>query len=259
MLARIVATGLSTVVLLAAGAASAQPLPDTRSSFGEKGQLIFGAERVISLIGFQSFKTSSTQGNQTVTDSTSQTSISLLSVNPAGPVAGLPTFYTVPRLGFDYVVIPNFTVGGSAMLVLPLGASQTTPSGPNNTEVTTDGSTTTLFGIAPRAGYIIALSEMFAIWPRAGLSYYSASIKSPPAAVTGDVTTNSVSQWGLNAEGLFVFTPFPHVGLTAGLALDIPITGTYTLQTVHGATTTTVSSDASMWHVGMNAGMVVYF
>jgi hypothetical protein len=252
----------------AAAQAAATPTP-TRSSLGEQGQMILGAERVLSLFEFQSFKTTATVNNITASDSSSGTAISFFSFNPTGPIGGngggigVPTFFTIPRLGFDYVVIPNLTVGGSVTLVLPLGAGHTTTQSNNGQNITntTDGATTTLFGLAPRAGYVIALSEMFAIWPRGGLSFYSATLKLPPATQGNTTSQDSftITQWALNAEGLFVFTPFPHVGITAGLALDVPLTGSYKHDRTEGNTTTTTNADATMWHVGINAGMIVYF
>jgi len=258
----------TSALTLIASAAAAQSAP-TRSSLGEQGQMIFGAERVLSLFEFQSFKTTATVNNITTSDSGSGTAISFVSFNPTGPIGangggiGVPTFYTIPRLGFDYVVVPNLTVGGSAALVIPTGAGHTTVQTNNGQTVTstTDGATTSLFGLAPRAGYVIALSEMFAIWPRGGFSFYSATLKLPPVTQGNQTSQDSftITQFAFNAEGNFVFTPFPHVGLMAGLALDVPLTGSFKQERVQGNTTTTTTADATMWHLGINAGMIVYF
>lgn len=259
----VIATSLSLFALLAAGTASAQPAAaPPRSSLGEQGQMIFGAERVLTLFAFESSKTVDTsQAGVTQTVSASQTSSSILGSNPAGPGGGITTFYKIPRLGFDYVVIPNLTVGGSAMMLFTLGSGETskTETAGRTTTTNFDGSSITLFGLAPRVGYVIALSEMFAIWPRGGLSFYSASVRSPSDPNAKTVETNTISQWALDAEGLFVFTPFPHVGITAGLAFDVPITGSLKNEKVTGPTTTTTTFDASLWHVGINAGLIVYF
>jgi hypothetical protein len=266
----------SSALLFATTAASAQTAPApaaaapttaTHTSLGEQGQLIFGAERVLSIFGYQSFKTTATIGNTTTSVTSSGSSVSFLSFNPTGPIGGngggigVPVFYSVPRLGFDYVVIPNLTVGGSMTLVLPLGASRTTQtSGNGQTQSSSvDGATTTIFGLAPRVGYTIALSELFAIWPRAGFSFYTASLSLPPDTTANTQDTYSITQWALDAEGLFVFTPFPHVGVVGGLALDVPLSGTYKLDRKQGSVSQSASSDASMWHVGLNAGLIVYF
>ena len=259
----VIATSLSLLTLLAAATASAQPAAaPPRSSLGEQGQMIFGAERVLTLFAFESQKSvdTSVQGT-TTTISASQTSMSFLGSNPAGPGGGITTFYKIPRLGFDYVVIPNLTVGGSAMMLFTLGSGETSKveAAGQTTTKNLDGAAITLFGLAPRVGYVIALSEMFAIWPRGGLSYYSASVRSPADVNAPTTVTNSVSQWALDAEGLLVFTPFPHVGITAGLAFDVPLSGSLKNEQVTGPTTKTVTFDSSLWHVGLNAGLIVYF
>ncbi len=254
---------LSFFALFAASTASAQPAtPAPRSSLGEQGQVIFGAERVLTLFAFESSKSVDTsQAGTTQTVSASQTSMSFLGSNPAGPGGGITTFYKIPRLGFDYVLIPNLTIGGAAMMLFTLGSGETskTETAGKTTTQNFDGSAITLFGLAPRVGYVFALSEMFAVWPRGGLSFYSASVRSPSDPTAKTVVTDSVSQWALDAEGLLVFTPFPHVGITAGLALDIPITGSLKNEKVTGPTTTTTTFDSSLWHVGINAGLIVYF
>jgi hypothetical protein len=56
-----------------------------------------------------------------------------------------------------------------------------------------------------------------------------------------------------------VFTPVQHLGFTAGLDVDVPLSGGISTETDSGGTSTTTSFSASMLNVGVSLGMLGYF
>jgi hypothetical protein len=241
-------TGAAAALFLAAGSASAQSSTD----LGAEGQFIISAERLMPLFSYQSYKTSADDNNS---NTDSAVNISLLTSNPHQV-----TFYNVPRLALDYVVIPNLTVGGSAFISFDLSSSHDTKV--NGTTVSADQGKVTFWGIAPRAGYILEITDMFAFWPRAGLTYTHYSVSSTVPNPTGpgsrDVS-DSVGQLALNLEPMFTFTPFNHFGIVGGPVIDIPLTGSATTERSVASTTQTTSVDATQFHLGATVGLLGYF
>jgi hypothetical protein len=105
--------------------------------------------------------------------------------------------YHQPRAAFDYFVADSLSVGGAVGLYF-WGA---------------DGNRSG-FLLAPRVGYAIMLSEAIAFWPRGGVTYYSE-----------EENDTSYSQFGLSAEGMFVFMPQESWGILAGPTLDFGVVG----------------------------------
>src|ERR1700722_19031371 len=146
---------------------------DSDAQFGERGEFIISADRLMGLFDYTSTKLT-LQDNSSA--SANYSSFALLQ-NPMGTTlnAGVGTGgtadiapYNVPRLSFDYTVIPHLTVGGSFVVFYTPGAS-TTATASNGVSVTQDTTKTSLFGIAPRVGYILNFSRLFSFWPRAGV------------------------------------------------------------------------------------------
>src|SRR6185312_1915972 len=159
-----------------------------RQDFGQQGEFIISADRLFSLFSFSSVSQDSVtlNGNGTVVTSNStytntRTGMSILwgsnSLGGLGPLQGqnaindlvLPaanTFFTVPRVGFDYVVVPNVTIGGDLALFFTLGGHTKTETQNNNATftATVDSPSTTVFGLAPRAGYVLGLNNMISFW-----------------------------------------------------------------------------------------------
>jgi hypothetical protein len=267
-----VATTLGAVCMLGATSAHAQ---ENREEFGRRGQFIIGADRLMSLftVTHDTVSLDNGDGTKTVYGNT-QTSMSFFyGYNPPGEetVAGaLPQrwFYSVPRVGFDYTVVNNVTVGGEIILFFTLGGNTTTkfPSGGGSTtEVKTGSPNTTLFGIAPRGGYIYRISNLLSLWGRGGFSFYTASAKSTLTDNMGNTLntqTNSAHVFTLDLDPQLVVTPLPNIGLTAGLTFDIPLGGGFSQENKSGgnpSTTVTHSGNATAFYFGVTLGMLIHF
>ncbi len=228
MLRQTIAAWSAAALLVGPSFASAA----TRGLASRGGQLILGADRLIPLIAYTAISEGSGQSNATQ----KSTSISLF-----GGIGLAQSFYNVPRLAFDYAVTDNLTIGGAVFAYFMLSATQSSSTGPSS-----DASKLTLLGVAPRIGYVLPLSSSVWFWPRAGITYDWLSI-SPP---TG--SSNTVNQFAANVEAMFVFSPVEHVGITLGPEVDIPIRGS-------ASPGTGPSMDASQFHIGLTAGLNVWF
>lgn len=232
-------------VSLTAFALPATALAQTAKGFGETGQAILSVERLMPLLAYENAKV--TTGN----DSTSAgiTSFALVVHDRRD------TFYNAPRFAFDYVVTSHLTIGGSAYVYTQLSDSATTTT--NNRSVSVDAPRETLWGIAPRIGYVIGLSDSFAFWPRGGFSFNDGTNSSEQIATTnaGGVST---TLFALDLEPTFVWVPIEHVGITASGILDIPITGSASVPNGDNPNVFT-SYDLVEWQVGLHVGLLAYF
>jgi hypothetical protein len=250
MMRSLAAIGVTLCVLLAAPVAHAQ------KKFGEQGEFIVGADRLMTFFSYShwSHDLLPIPGANKVTESGDQSSISLLYGSSAD---SNDFFYTVPRVGFDYVIVPNVTIGGEVIAFFTLGSSSSTETQLNNGSATHDpgiSASTTIFGIAPRGGYILQMSELFSFWLRGGFSYNTGTVKLVRNGQTvGSETTN---QWALDLDPQLVVTPFAHVGFTAGAVADIPFGGSHETQVANG---TSISAFSSVFHLGVTLGMLAYF
>ncbi len=89
------------------------------------------------------------------------------------------------------------------------------------------GGSSTAFAIGPRVGYDIAFSDHFSLWPRAGLSYNTTTVKSDADNI-GGVSVPSVESTN-NAIALNLFAPIlfhtNHYFAGVGPALDTDLSG----------------------------------
>ena len=244
--------GVSGVLAAAPHEAAAQEA----NGLGEKGELIVTVDRMMPLFSYTNESITTSQNGQDTKVSDSSTSIALLfgrepslAINP----------HTVPRLAIDYAVINHLTIGGSVVVGLGLGGSHKTEIG-NNTQKT-DSPKITVFGFAPRVGYVIPLSHTFGFWPRAGFAFYSLSAKQDNTGNNGNITTttNSDSLWSLDLDPQFVWVPLQHFFAHFGPLLNIPFAGSRSVETVNGGTTNTTKNDLSIFHFGLSAGLGGWF
>jgi hypothetical protein len=253
-------------MLLATSSAHAQP---EKGSFGQQGQFIISADRLFSLFSWTHIAQDQFGGGGTKTTITvNSTAISLLAgsspvvvSNPNGTYpAAIISPFAVPRIGVDYVIVPNVTIGGNLIVFFTLGGNtgvDTTPNGGTTTTRSGDNPGQFLFGVEPRGGYILPLTEMFSLWLRGGLSYYIETAKLSQGGVTNTTTFN---QLALDLEPQFVATLIPHVGFTAGLTWDIPLTGGHSLDTtMQNGSSTSQSAWQGIMFVGVTVGMLAYF
>jgi hypothetical protein len=252
------AAGAVAALLLQPSLARAQ----TKADFGTRGEFILSADRLVPLFSWTRVAQDDLPGalgmgvNNSFT-STTQTSFSFF----WGSSTPQELFFSVPRVGFDYVVIPNLTIGGDLALFFTVGSnrsSETDFANGTSQSASGDNGGFFLFGIAPRAGYILRLSDLWALWFRGGLSFYTGTTSNPQNG--GPSTHASVDQFALDLEPQVVFTPVPHFGLTAAIDGDIPLVGRHWITTfAPNGTSTTQSASSSSAFVGVTLGMLGYF
>jgi len=89
------------------------------------------------------------------------------------------------------------------------------------------GGSTTTYGIGPRVGYDIPLSERFSVWPKAGFSFNSTTVKFDSINV-GGISTPSTSESN-SALALNLFVPIMfhtnHYFAGFGPSLDTDLSG----------------------------------
>lgn len=250
----VIAAAMATVSgASAAGAAGAE-----MNGMAEKGHLYISADRVFGLTWSSlSIEQSRTIGNTTVTttDKYSATTVGLL-WNNATMGNGAPVVYLIPRVGIDFTVIDGLTIGGN------LGYTHTSGSRENNNgNVTTtiDQGTLSGFLFAPRVGYVLPLGNVVGLWLRGGVTYYNVGSSSPPNNNGTDIDTVTLSGLALNLDPQFVITPVEHFFFTAGLAVDLPMTGSYENKNVNGSVTTTTTIDHYKFtNIGLTFGLGGY-
>ena len=248
--------------------------------FGEQGQFIIGADRLLPLFGYNHWSYDLPTTANVTKDNVSGSSwnLSLLyggtpwssdltGLGRGGALGGAfgntNLAFTVPRVGLDYVIVPNVTIGGDLILYFTVGGNTSTEvdlqGGQTNT-TTNDNPGVTLFGIAPRGGYILGLNDMFSLWLRGGFSYYTWTSKQTVTnGGTSTTYTASQNQPAIDLEPQVVFHIIPHVGFTAGLTLDIPFAGGYSDSVNQNGQTNTTSNSSSLLYFGLNLGMLAYF
>ncbi|HEY1697152.1 MAG TPA: hypothetical protein VGG39_33560 [Polyangiaceae bacterium] len=278
MMRRLSAVAAGLAVLSVASVASAQR---AAGSFGDQGQFILSADRLFPLLGYS--HASETEPNppagaSKATDSESYSNLGFFygstpaftdrpTVNGAGAIVPggiqVTNFYTVPRVGFDYTIIPNLTIGGDLILFFTLGGttSHEVDNNAGGTQTTTASEPTNLtFGIAPRVGYILHFSELFSLWLRGGLSFYTETWKqSSTVANQAASFSANYDQLALDLEPQLVITPIQHVGFTAALDADIPLTGGHSYTENIGGTSSSVSAASNIFFIGGTVGMLVWF
>jgi hypothetical protein len=166
---------------------------------------------------------------------------------------------SVPRLGVDIGVGYHITVGGSVGYLHQSSSTKTTPQGGVSTEVDNPSANAWLF--APRGGFAFPLSDMFALWGRAGFTYYSSSqTRDVVVANTTQTAELSANGFQLNFEPMLVITPVPSFGFTIGGVADIPLSGSGTNKTpIAAGTTVSTDVDVTFTNFGLVAGILGYF
>jgi len=89
------------------------------------------------------------------------------------------------------------------------------------------GGSTTVFSVGPRVGYDFAFSDHFSIWPRAGVSFNSSTVKTDAEELGGVSIPSSESSNDAVAINLFAPILFHHHRFFAGVgpALDTDLSG----------------------------------
>lgn len=257
--------GIAAAGLLAVMAMKAPASAQEANGFGEKGQLILSADRLVPLFSYTRYSTTTTNGASTTTDSTSNSSLSFLFGTEGGSAVG-SSVHTIPRVAFDITVIPRLTIGGAVVIGLGLGGTRRSETVAGSTTTTTeiDAPKQTVFGFAPRVGYILPLGDVLAFWPRGGFAFYSATAKqdvvngNPPNQRT-DTISATTSVFSLDLDPQLVIVPIKNVFFNVGPLVNVPLSGTVSTKTVSGNTTRETSNDFSLFHMGISAGLGGWF
>jgi len=220
-------------------------------SFAKGGEIVLSAERLFGL-SVTSMTTEDGSSGRKVTDS--QTNVSLF-----WPPQSALTFspYTIPHLGFDYIVGGGFTVGGSLGFISGTGTTKTEPVGMPSTE--RDDAKVTVLAFAPRIGYAMALTPLIAFWPRGGITYFSIKSERTSQAPMPITTKTTISGVGLNLEPMFVFSPADHFGIVAGPVIDIPLSGTSSSEQTPQTGTPGPDDKIKFANYGIAVGLLGYF
>lgn len=243
----------AAVLLAAPETAHAQAA--ATGEFG-RSHLIISADRAMGLFSYASTTTTIERPNGITTEeTTSGPGISLL-------VGGNPTnVHNLPRFSIDYALAMGLTIGGSVPFSVGLGGTrETTVTGRAPSSV--DTPTVTLIGLVPRVGYVLHLSDTFSFWPRGGFAYYSSTEKSTGINGQGvtEVTTVSNSYFSIDIDPQFVITPLPHLGVTVGPMINIPIAGSREIETKTGSVVQpALDADHTVFNFGLNVGLLTYF
>jgi hypothetical protein len=186
---------LSALSLLAVAETAEAQVP------GRKGDFVIGAER---LFGIRSEHVEVDAPAPLGEFSRDATTISFGLAN-----TGVPA--NIPRLGFDYLLTDHLSLGGS----LGFSTSDTDNDSAYLGGFVGFGDNTKTFVIAPRVGYLYMFGAVAGIWPRAGFSYESTTVRNGPDA----------SDLALNLECNFPIVIAPHFGVLLGLTFDQTLTG----------------------------------
>jgi hypothetical protein len=172
------------LVLGLAGATLARPA--AAQAFGNKHDMLFSAERLMGV-----YFLDESQGGPGPQNSSS-THIGL----GIAPNGASRSPYLLPRLGFDYFVIDNLSIGGS------LGFGDYDPEG---------GDAQSGALVAPRVGYALEFSKVIGFWPRGGFTYRN---------------FGRDEEFALTLEAMFYAAPVEHFAITFGPLMDLGIAGT---------------------------------
>ncbi|MBK8998350.1 MAG: hypothetical protein IPM35_21720 [Myxococcales bacterium] len=175
-----------SAVMLGGSAAFAQTQP-----FGTSGTMAFGAERLFAFYR-QTISYEAPNGDDDEVDHSG-----------LGFGWGAVSYpFNVPRLGFDYFVIDQLSIGGA------LGYA--------DFDDDDNGAGGDAFILAPRVGYFIGFTEVFGFWPRGGFTYHSAD---------PDGDRNDHSGLALTLEAMFTISPAEHFAFVLGPTFDIDFMG----------------------------------
>ena len=254
-------TKRAAAVFLAIAGAAAASAPGSASAedangFGEKHQLIITVDRLMPFLSYSSQSVTATQGGTTLKTTDSGTSSAFL----FGREPSLGVVHTLPRIAFDFTIVNRLTLGGSFAFAFGLGGKHEEELGAGGTR-STDAPKTTVIGFAPRVGYVLPLARTFAFWPRAGFAFYSVSTKSQDVAQNGTVSTTTLSDtvFSLDLDPQFVWAPIPHFFFHFGPIMNLPFSGSRSVEVAQGAGSVTNKSDLSVFHFGISAGLGGWF
>jgi hypothetical protein len=248
------------------------PPAAAQKKFTDNGRVVLGAERLTGLF-FEniSVKTTTTfdngTGGTTTTESEAEahtTTFALFGTSTGffgseEATAGLTSM--APRLAVDVFVASGFSVGGALTYVHSSGTTESRPDGEPADEEDQPSIDGVVF--APRVGFAVPLSPVFAIWPRAGITHsvYWASEENDLGGGETETTKLTLFFTDLTIEGMVAVTPAPNVAIIFGPYLDLGLAGGVTSETQPDQTPSGFESDTD-WNYtsyGLTAGIALVF
>jgi hypothetical protein len=149
-------------------------------------------------------------------------SLSLVALGVGGVT---PNPFAVPRLGLDFILPSNLTLGGA------IGFTRLSASASSGSQSQDIGSVF-LYTLTPRIGYRIALSDRVDLTPRAGLTFAGASAS--PSDSKNDASIFAIA---IGADAPVAFRMTDSFNLLVGVGIDYTVSAT-----VSSTSTTTVTS-----------------
>lgn len=254
----VLGAALLLAMLAVPAPASAQEL--ARPRFGDRGQLVLTADRLLPVASYTTQTITSIEGATTTKVTDDGASVALF----IGREPSLAAVHTIPRLAADFTVMTHVTVGTSFAFAFGLPGSHTEERSPADGPTTTRENRapgTTILGFAPRIGYVVPLGPHFAVWGRAGFAFYS--VKSRVEQTTNLGVTSAATQtdtiFSLDLDPQLVWLPLDHVLVHIGPLVDVPVMGAHETAFSQGSDSKDRSDDLSIFHVGISAGLGAWF
>jgi hypothetical protein len=151
-----------------------------------------------------------------------------------GPILAVVPVFSTPRIGADYFVSPQLSVGGNFGLALNSWEVE---------DVAEPSATTFIFG--GRLGYWVPINETLSFWPRGGISFLYLSLSDDDDDSEASMLLPAIS---LEAPLMIALGP---AFLELAATLDISIAGS--------AETETLDFDVSAYEFGLQAGIGLAF
>ena len=177
--------------------------------------------------GFGYAKASSSESNNDSSLSLTAMGVGGVTLNP----------FAVPRVGLDFILPSNLTLGGAVGFTRLSGS---TSSGSRSEDI----GSAILYTLTPRIGYRIQLSDKVDFTPRGGLTFAGGSFS--PADSKNDASIFAIA---IGADAPFAFRLTDSFNILVGAALDYTVSAnvstTSTTTVVTGTGTTTSTSTRS--------------
>ncbi len=233
---------------------------DEPSRFGEHRQLVLTADRLVPLFSWSSQTVTADDGAVTTKTTDRGASFAFF----AGREPGLGVVHTVPRVAVDFAVWQRFTIGASFIAAFGLANAhieeRSVPGEARSTRETNPAAAT-LFGFAPRVGYVFPFGAHLAMWARAGIAFYSIA-STTDQTTNANVTTTSKETdnvFSLDLDPQLVWSPAAHFLVHVGPLVNVPLAGTHETAFNQGGVSETRSDDLSVFHVGLSVGLGTFF
>lgn len=241
--------------LLALVAAPANATAQQARRLGDRpGQLVISADRLLPVASYTRQTITSTQGATRRETEDHGGSIAFFGREPEPGAV-----HAIPRLAVDFAVTDRLTLGVAlAFTVGFAGAHVDTASaeGASPTRRETGGLRSIALGFAPRAGYVVPIGERFALWPRAGFAFYSATTTSAQGTTDpGSRTTITDTTFSLDLEAPLAWTPLPHAFVLVGPLANVPLAGAHATEFSQTGSSKARSDDLSVLHLGLSLSL----